>query len=69
MIDKANLPTDIIGAASALKQRKIMLLELHAEILEHELTEVHQATGLINNIVEELDRRLDDGDLWGEDGE
>jgi hypothetical protein len=63
MID-GTLPSDTQGAIQALKQRKLILLELQNEMTEKGYTKGYEVSGLISNKVESIDSRIDSGDLW-----
>lgn len=63
MIDPT-LPQDSKGATEALEQRKIALLTLHSKSLEHNYTQAFQVTGHINNMIDNIDSRIESGDLW-----
>jgi len=59
-MDIHRIPSDKKGAEIALKSEKAALLELHQMIIENDLTKAYQVTGLINNLVEEIDEVLGD---------
>jgi len=58
-MNKHDIPQDKSGATLFLNAQKLALLELHAEIIEHNLTKSSDITGLINNMIEELDGELE----------
>tara|TARA_R110000851_G_scaffold160243_1_gene303458 strand:+ start:3125 stop:3331 length:207 start_codon:yes stop_codon:yes gene_type:complete len=63
MID-GTLPSDTQGATQALKQRKLILAELHAEILKHSYVMAYEVTGLIDNKMDAINERIETGELW-----
>ena len=68
MID-GTLPSDTQGATQALKQRKLILAELHAEILESSYVMAYEVTGLIDNKMDAINKRIETGELWEMDDE
>ena len=44
-----------------LRAMKLILLELHSEILNNSFVNLHEATGSINNYVEQIDDALESG--------
>ena len=44
-----------------LRAMKLILLELHSEILNNGFVNLHEATGSINNYVEQIDDALENG--------
>ena len=63
------LPSDTQGATNALKQRKLILAELHKEILEHSYVMAYEVAGLIDNKVDAINKHIENGDLWEMDDE
>lgn len=63
MID-GTLPSDTQGATLALRQRILILLELQEEMLAANYTKGYEVSGLITTKVEEIDKRIETGDLW-----
>jgi hypothetical protein len=63
MID-GTLPSDTQGATVALKQRKLILAELYKEILEHSYVMAYEVTGLIDNKMDSINKRIETGELW-----
>lgn len=61
-----NLPVDKAQAVEAFKQRKIAMLDLLKEISIDNLITVSQVSGLILNTIEEIDFKLESGNLWDE---
>tara|TARA_R110000850_G_scaffold100316_7_gene207546 strand:+ start:4106 stop:4312 length:207 start_codon:yes stop_codon:yes gene_type:complete len=68
MID-GTLPSDTQGATQALKQRKLILAEVHAEILENSYVMAYEVTGLIDNKMDAINKRIETGELWEMDDE
>ena len=58
-MDKGRIPHDKASAELCLHAEKSALLELHALIIENNITKINEVTGLINNLVEELDEELE----------
>lgn len=58
-MNKDNIPYDKTGAELFLTAQKLALLELHSLIIKHNLNTSSDITGLINNLVEELDEELE----------
>ena len=56
---KDNLPHDNASRELYLNAQKSAFLELHAQIIEDNLTTASDITGLINNMVDELDGELE----------
>lgn len=58
------LPNDTREATEALQQRKLILAEVLNEMLKHGYTQAFQVSGLINNKIDSIDKRIETGDLW-----
>lgn len=58
-MNRDRIPGDKTSAELVLNAEKSALLELYALIIEHKLNKTHEITGLISNLIEEIDEELE----------